>query len=449
MRSIAHSMIRHLIGPFPLLIMTLALYHPRLCMAEPTARVIMLKGQVRSLFNGQSIDLKLSDWVEENAEIHTEEKSFAKLELKDRSMLTIGPKSKMKISKGPEKGTGLINLISGQLRANVQKTQNGTTPKLIIKTKNAAMGVRGTEFETSFNQASGLSNLLTFEGQVASIQVEAGQSFSLNQLSSELSSEQVILVNPGQYTAINAQSTAPMEPVRINPAQLSSLKSNETLLPVESGPSNKEYYQSPVPPGASVSALTNTSTALDSSLAQSLGEDGMQLAQEIVSSEQPTQLPNAEGDTGAIREGGFYDPRIGYIVPSANSPIDPNTGLPIPTSDVGGVSSDGQYLPPKGLTVTDEGKFVTTESLSNTSSEKSASASVPIIPSAITSTEEAVSFKKMETIGHNMPSLSSSTTDALVDKIVQTNTTTISDTQNTNTSISNKTNVDFNVSISD
>ena len=58
----------------------------------------------------------------------------------------------------------LINLIYGKLRANVQKDSYKNTPdnQFRVKTKTAVAGVRGTQFLTSFNQQSGLSEVVTF-----------------------------------------------------------------------------------------------------------------------------------------------------------------------------------------------------------------------------------------------------------------------------------------------
>ncbi len=130
------------------------------------AKVIILKGSVKVKLKDNTVKtLKKGDWVPEGAQVKTEDKSFVKLLFIDKSQMNLGPNSQMIINKFPKKKAGIITLMKGQLRSKVTKDymqMDQTKEKLYIKTKTAAMGVRGTDFEVGFENGITTTNL--YEG---------------------------------------------------------------------------------------------------------------------------------------------------------------------------------------------------------------------------------------------------------------------------------------------
>ncbi len=136
------------------------------------AKAILLKGNVQALgVDKKIIQLKQGSWVEEGAIIKTSDKSFVKLLFIDKSQMNLGAKSEMEIKTFPKKEAGIINLLKGQLRSKVTKNymeiEEKNKSKLYIKTKTAAMGVRGTDFQVNYNPANSNTSLITFEGAVS------------------------------------------------------------------------------------------------------------------------------------------------------------------------------------------------------------------------------------------------------------------------------------------
>ena len=413
--------------------------------AGQAAQVKMLKGQVSVTENAQTKSLKQDDWVNENAEVQTEDKSFVKLEMLDKSQLTVGPKSKMIIAKG--KGSqGLINLIGGQLRAQIEKGIGpGGAPKLIIKTKNSAMGVRGTHFEASYNEANGLTNLVTMEGEVSSVQIRPGQSSYISQINAALMKPDATSVHSGQYTAVTDRGQAPMVPVRLNPGQIQSMSANDNFLGNDSEHS-RQRFQSPIPPGAPTEILSNRNSSVDQALTQALGSDGVNMAREMLAANEEHYAPTRES---SLREGGYYDPRVGYIMPPSNALIDANTGLAIPPADSGGLDTNGTYLPPKGLTITKEGTFVANSDQTQRAETDGAETLAPI-PMTVTSTEQGLELINNE-INFDFSEYGMGEAEqinSLVDDIVSNNLQEMTDLSNANAGDVTTTNVNFDVSIS-
>lgn len=115
------------------------------------AVVKLLRGDVDvQMKNKKTMKLKVDDWVENGATIKTGDKSFVKLIFIDKSQMNIGPHSEMKIENVTNKESGVIDLVKGKIRSTVTKDylqiKDKDKSKLFIKTSNAVMGVRGTDF---------------------------------------------------------------------------------------------------------------------------------------------------------------------------------------------------------------------------------------------------------------------------------------------------------------
>ncbi|MCR9204447.1 MAG: FecR domain-containing protein, partial [Halobacteriovoraceae bacterium] len=137
------------------------------------AEVSLLRGKVSQLAPGERLarTLKVGDKVREDTSILTGDKSFVQIKYDDGSRTSLGPNSKIVVVKMDKKGNGVLNLLKGRVRNNVKQDYEGKK-KFYVRTRNAALGVRGTEFETIYNSDSNLTSLLTYKGEVAMVKTK-------------------------------------------------------------------------------------------------------------------------------------------------------------------------------------------------------------------------------------------------------------------------------------
>lgn len=132
----------------------------------------------------------------------------AMIRLTDQTELTAGPSTNLTVtqfSNQPNEHQAQINLDQGIVHAAVvKKTYDGKHP-FLIRTKTAAMGVRGTEFLAEL-LPSGETSLHTLEGSVALGKSPA----DLN------SSKNSALVNAGRTSSMELGSVRPKPPKRFN-----------------------------------------------------------------------------------------------------------------------------------------------------------------------------------------------------------------------------------------
>lgn len=186
------------------------------------AKIMMIKGEAQALSkNGLSTPLQKDQWVIEGQILKTGAKSFVKLLFVDKSQMNLGPESQMEIAKFPKESAGVINLLSGSLRSKVSKdyrdNQETDKSKLIVKTKTAAMGVRGTDFQVSFDPKTEATGLDVWEGQVSMAKIEQSEiNLEANAIDNILNNEGVA-VTEGSEVLADPKSQAPLE-IRPMPA---------------------------------------------------------------------------------------------------------------------------------------------------------------------------------------------------------------------------------------
>ena len=135
-----------------LLVMMLSLF---LSTTLFSATVLSLKGT--AFFQGKA--LKIDNAFEDEGKLTTGDNSYVKIS-QHGSTIILGSNSEMllkeKTSEVPGFTKGLMRWVSG----TVKKT--GPT----VKTANAAMGVRGTDFLVVYNELLGESEIICFSGSV-------------------------------------------------------------------------------------------------------------------------------------------------------------------------------------------------------------------------------------------------------------------------------------------
>lgn len=201
------------------------------------AKVILLRGKAISTYeNASPINLTKGALVKEGSVVETDKGSVVKIIFIDKSVVTVGPNSKMEIQKFKKGEAGMLSLIKGKVRSQVakdllNKNQN-TKSKLFIKTETAAMGVRGTDFTVGFNPKTGGTSLDVISGRVAMVNIAEFRGIKLDQrgMDSLLQSNKSVIVNQGFRTQIPTPKDPPLIPTEIPQAEIEIFKQQDTFV---------------------------------------------------------------------------------------------------------------------------------------------------------------------------------------------------------------------------
>lgn len=327
--------------------------------AGPKVAIVeVIRGEVDSVTLGKTTRLKLKDWVENGSVVKTAEKSFVKLKFIDESSMNIGPKSEMKVESFTGKDSTIIDLVKGKVRSEVSKNtmQMGKDKsKLFIKTQNAVMGVRGTDFIISTNGTT--TSTVLFHGEIVFNKLEERGELSSDKLEEIV--DRGVRMHPGEFSVMEMNRIEPTVPALLNIQQINNLERNKEF-DTNRNPSNaaNEPAKSIVPAGLSGQQVSNTSGTLQNQVSQVAPNTAPQ-----------TQTPASSDPNGYVKEnhikpanGSFVHIDSGTIIPpSPGSVLDTNTNTYIPGKDSGKVAADGSYIPPKNVEITDDGKVLVSQ----------------------------------------------------------------------------------------
>ena len=319
------------------------------------AKVVIMKGQVTAkLKDGTDIEVKVDQSFPEGVSLQTAQKSFVKLIFIDKSQMNLGPNSHLVINAFPKAEAGIITLVKGQIRSQVTKDymemDDKNKSKLYIKTKTAAMGIRGTDFQVNFNADNQNTSLITFEGKVAMSHIDKNQredQFDQGKLEKFVSSEKAVMVEHGQISAVNLNvAERAMAPTLLGTKQIEALKNNESGTK-ESTDGDKKQYRNALPPGA------------DSSIFSNVSKDSNQAKDSSANSDSNGFFNSKTGEY-KLPAGSIIDLNtVNIIPPPANAVFDPNTKTYVVPENFGKIDkSSGEYLPPTGLKLGTDGKFI-------------------------------------------------------------------------------------------
>lgn len=339
-----------------LLLLVLLTFSFSIFAQSKVAIVKLLKGEAKIIIQGKSSALKVEDWVPNGAVIKTAEKSYVKLIFLDKSHMGVGANAEMKIESFSGKDSGVIDLVKGKIRSQVTKDylqiQNKDKSKLFIKTPNAVMGVRGTDFLISTNGKN--TSTFLFEGEIVFNKLtEKGR------LSSEKLEEIVdrgVRLQEREFSVMERGSVHPTIPARMNVQQYEALEKDKNLNGNRS-PSNTnvDASKSVVPLGLTGQQVSNSVETLKSEVSQVA-------ALEPVAKTPASQDPEGyvKGDMIKPANGSFVHVETGVIIPPGpGSVLDSNSNTYIPGSDSGSIAQDGNYIPPKDTEITPDGKIMT------------------------------------------------------------------------------------------
>lgn len=213
-------------------------------LAEETYGLMMIvKGQVQVVkFKAQPIVGKVGVKVYPQDTIITGKDSRAKIVMSDRNIINVLPETKLRIdqyiSEMKEKNVRL-SLIEGKVRTNVEQKYDNNENRFEIKTPSAVVGVRGTQFMTSYKKSTNVTAVTTFRGEVIFRGLDA------------LSSKQTeaVMVKRGE-TSENIDGKKPGTPVKMNPVEFKRVdgdtavkKDDRPQDPLQLGPPKNDISQ--------------------------------------------------------------------------------------------------------------------------------------------------------------------------------------------------------------
>ncbi|MES2802122.1 MAG: FecR domain-containing protein, partial [Bdellovibrionota bacterium] len=111
-----------------------------------------------------------------------------------------------------------LSLIEGKVRTNVEQKYDNTENKFEIKTPSAVVGVRGTQFMTSYRRSNNMTGVTAFRGEV----IFRG----LDTVSNKLT--EAVLVKRGE-TSENFDGQQPGSPVKVSPSELKRIEGDSAV----------------------------------------------------------------------------------------------------------------------------------------------------------------------------------------------------------------------------
>jgi FecR protein len=182
------------------------------------AEVVQLKGQATySLPGAEERELTLARRLPSGALVKTAQSSFVKLRLADGSSVGVAPESTMSL-RLRQSSVSMLGLVEGQIRAAVEKAANPEGEKLIVVTKNASMGIRGTEFVVGYDSVSEDTSLVTLKGKVAFARLEPGQAPEL------ALKNRPVMVAAGESSGLSREEKSPRKPEPLEKNQREKLE---------------------------------------------------------------------------------------------------------------------------------------------------------------------------------------------------------------------------------
>lgn len=234
------------------------------------ASVVKFKGEIQfeNPDTGEKGVLTEGMWLKEKVIIRSSPKSFARLLFIDKSTMTVGPNSEVEIKQFPKSEAGVINLLKGKIRSEVTKNylemKDKDSSKLYITTKTAAMGVRGTDFQVTYNDVNHSTGLITYSGAVAMNRFRenfsAQNMINTRELETIVRAPEAVLVVKGQFSKASEQDDKPIAPLKVAPAQLYQMKKDGEL---EKEMGGKSAERSLIPPGVNSKEIINDASGLD------------------------------------------------------------------------------------------------------------------------------------------------------------------------------------------
>ncbi|HAZ12195.1 MAG: hypothetical protein A2X86_03070 [Bdellovibrionales bacterium GWA2_49_15] len=271
--------------------------------------------------------LKIKDELSINQVITTSKKSFVKIADRNGGVISLGPESSIQLAKSDSAEISSINLLKGQIRATFKKDESEKY-KSVIKTPNAALGVRGTDFHFIYNPDNHISTILAYEGKVDFVEHATDREMTLE----EFENSEKVHIPQGHISGVFTEDAKATDPIKISPIQFEILKSNSEL---KEGTGQKVTRAK-----ESKSMGASELGAKDSNL--------IPVPKKFIDDEYFEDKVRANP---TIKSGGYLDLKTGiYVRPPDNSDFDAANNVYYPPIEFGGIDEEsGEYVAPPGL----------------------------------------------------------------------------------------------------
>ena len=317
------------------------------------AVVKLMRGQATASLGGKVTDIKLGDWLSSGSIVKTADQSFVKLIFVDKSSMNVGPNSQMIIEKFAGNEPSVINVVKGIIRSQVSKdyykNKEKDASKMFIKTPNAVMGIRGTEFTIGVAHKEGfepVTSVVMIEGQVQFNDIPKGQELPESGADMDRFLKDGVAVHGGEASAVNPNHAAQplVEPFKISLEQLNKVEKSE--FPGMNHKSESEDSKKSVLPKGLEPTLVSNKPELKQVTANHSVPDAA-----VSSHKADKTLP-----------GSMMDLNTGIILPpKAGSQFDAVTGTFVSSpGSVAKVNGDGTLSAPSGMEFSPKGTLIVT-----------------------------------------------------------------------------------------
>ncbi len=325
--------------------------------SKKVAMVKLKKGKASVISpDGATREIKKGDWLKEGAIIKTGNRSFVKLSFIDKSSMNVGPKSELKIEKFSKSEAGVINVLTGKIRSQVTKDylqmEKGKS-KLFVKSRNAVMGVRGTDFMFAANKRTGATTTVLFEGSVVFNKLNKGD--NLRNLESIVNKGRRIA--PGEVSVAMRGQRKPTVAAKMNSRQFAKLNKNVNLVASDAKGKVAKKVKSVVPPGLNGAVVASGSSELKKQLQKVVK---VQLAAGAKENKANTEQTKGfvKGDDIKPADGVMVHVDTGTIIPPGiDSTFDSNSNEWVSSTN-GSASLGGEYVPPEGYKINEDGQLL-------------------------------------------------------------------------------------------
>jgi dihydroxyacetone kinase DhaKLM complex PTS-EIIA-like component DhaM len=198
---------------------------------------MVVKGKVRIENSQGTNEAKVGSKIHVGDTVVTEQDSRAKIVMSDRNIINVSPSTKLKIEVYSQSGANKnvsLSLIEGRVRNNVEQKYNNEDSKFEVRTATAVAGVRGTQFVTSYDPKSRVTEVVTIKGEVMLQRLTAA------------GLGDVVSVKRGQRSQADAENVAP--PTAVPEAEIKKMDSDTSVKGKEPEPGTDGGKSAGTPP---------------------------------------------------------------------------------------------------------------------------------------------------------------------------------------------------------
>lgn len=311
--------------------------------ASDFADLVQMRGKVW-VQRGKTIieNISIPFALEKGDFVNTGPSSYAKVKIYPDANCIISTSSQIKIDQLKDTQTTSLEMLKGRFRASLTPVQDSTAKKelrLYIKTKSASAGVRGTDFEMSYNEQNDITSVLSYSGE---LKVKKNHEMEwpftkINQLYDAIYNEQEYAsLTPSKFTGSFPGFLKVSDEVKISPVQFYFLKNHDPFKDSPNQTSKNEHLKNldikPIAPEKYAEQKNIPLRPLPRQWEKDLD-------------------PVLKWRPDIKKQGGYLDLETGiYVSPPKDAEYDKDSDTYVTPKEFGGVNiKTGDYVPPMGL----------------------------------------------------------------------------------------------------